>query len=256
MGTFKGINRGIYLSHDAYKVLNNKYDFNSDVMSLFIDLYEFKDDDLNVHTKEYSTQLSGILKKGVQSYYTKKDYKYIYVYYEDLIRMYNQISDSQKYLGYTFIFDDYKQLNDYKQRFENLGYIVNDTFVDIENINLVIETYQNLEIKFMTSIYVINSIFIVLVYLHMLYKRKKEIMLLKLNGISLYDVYKIFIYEFLLEVIIGFFISCLILIFISYTFISYIVPICICFVIQFVMIMMILYIVIRCINVEKELRKA
>lgn len=183
--------RGIYISKEARKVLEKEYGYLSTNMTLNLNIHEKED----ILLKSYNTQIIGFLKQGVRNYYNKNNDKFIYIYYKDIESLYSNAS----YIGFTAEFEDYQKLKEYRDIYESQGYNVNDCFIDMESIDSIVEFYSKIKLIYMITLFTVGTIILLFLKRNLLEIRKKELSILKLNGINSFIITKSLLYEFYLE---------------------------------------------------------
>ncbi len=189
-------NQGIYVSQEAIRYLGDQYrELNAKMyVSLLVWTME---NDMPVYQEVSSfLPVGGILKSGVANFYNYKDKAFIYMYYQDMMDLYHLVSQDETYIGYTALFDDYDQLKAYKAKMESQGLGVNDSFIHIEAIDAMIESYLNLQKKVSVALYISGWIILSVLNIHLFSKRKKEMSILKMNGVTTMELLKIFGYEY------------------------------------------------------------
>lgn len=201
---------GLYVSKEAEQLIGNQISIDKDNFSFSLDLYELKQNGLQVHTVSQKLPVNGILKKGVKNHYTKPGKAYIYIYEPTLASLYASVADSNKFAGYTFIYHDIDELKQAKSDFENAGYYVNDKFIEIDAIDTIIAHYKQIQSKILIVLFILSFILMNVICVHLFYRRRKEMAILKLNGISNLELHNIFMSEYTLESFLAIVISCLI----------------------------------------------
>lgn len=242
--------KGIYISEEAKPLIHQLMMDNNE--ELLFDVFEYGDE-LKVHTMKYPIKINGYLKNGVQNYYTNKDHPYIYVYYQDLFDFYQKECVSQKFIGYIHNFDNYHKIEKEKDNYIKNGYFVNDSFIKLEQIYDVIDEYEHIQNYMFIAIVVLSSVLITSIGIYIYRKRRKELAILKMNGISVKELTCIFGYEYCLEFIGAQILSLILLVLMQYLCVQYIYLSSFTFIV-FIMILGMYGIVIKRLNVEKVLR--
>lgn len=170
-------NDGIYISHDLYK------------KDIGISLE--KDIDLpltifcgngKVNNTVYSTHLNGVLKKGVNQYYSKEKSLFIYMPYKTMVKLYNQNFNYNQYYAYIVKYDDYNDLKENKELLEKKGYSTTVIGIDYNHLNSTIESNSKMMTKINIIMIIISTLILIALDLYILHKRNKEICLLVING--------------------------------------------------------------------------
>ena len=195
--------KGIYVSDGARSIIANTLDTYKDTYSLSIDLIAFEHQQRKTYTLDYHTAINGLLKKGVQCHYTNDGKPYIYVYYQDLLALYKDVSNAESYAGFTYLYDNYDELEQSMERLETSGYHVNSEFIELESIQSIMNYYTSLKERIIAVLYILSSIMMIAVCMYMFYKRKKELAILKLNGAYSMELIHLFIIEYAIEYGIG-----------------------------------------------------
>lgn len=194
---------GIYISEEAKQILGEQVSVYKDNFNFSIDLYELNEKSMKTHKISYQVPVNGILKKGVKNHYTKPGHAYVYIYEPTLASLYSTVASSKQYPGYTFIYHDIDELKQAKNDFEKAGYYVNDDFIEIDSVEAIISQYDGIRNKICIVLYVISFILMNAICVHLFYRRRKEMAILKLNGISNQELRHIFMVEYALEIIAG-----------------------------------------------------
>lgn len=207
---------GIYISEEAKQILGEQVSVYKDNFDFSIDLYELNEKSMKTHKVSYQLPVNGILKKGVKNHYTKPGHAYIYIYEPTLASLYSTVASTSQYPGYTFIYKDIDELKQAKNEFEKAGYFVNDDFIEIDSVEAIISQYDSIRNKIFIVLYVISFILMNAICVHLFYRRRKEMAILKLNGISNQELRHIFMLEYAVEAFSGICISSLICVALSF----------------------------------------
>lgn len=200
---------GLYVSKEAEQILGNKVSIDKDNFSFSLDLYEYTHEGLQIHTISQQLPVNGTLKKGVKNHYTKPGKAYIYIYEPTITTLYTSVADSHQYAGYTFIYHDINELKQAKIDFEKAGYFVNDKFIEIDAVDSIIANYEKIQNKILIVLFILSFILMHAICIHLFYRRRKEMAILKLNGISNSELHNIFMSEYTIESFIAVIISIL-----------------------------------------------
>lgn len=207
---------GIYISEEAKQILGEQVSVYKDNFNFSIDLYELNEKSMKTHKVSYQLPVNGILKKGVKNHYTKPGHASIYIYEPTLASLYSTVVSTKQYPGYTFIYHDIDELKQAKSEFEKAGYFVNDDFIEIDSVEAIISQYDGIRNKIFIVLYVISFILMNAICVHLFYRRRKEMAILKLNGISNQELRHIFMLEYAVEAFSGICISSLICVALSF----------------------------------------
>lgn len=199
--------KGIYFSDGAKNKLHKTLESYQGSYALKISLFEYQEKAIQMHEAVWDTPVNGVLKKGVLNYYTSPGKDYIYVYYPELLKLYESLASSQKFAGYTLLYENYEQLKTEKLKYEALGYGVNDDFVEMEAVEDMMQSYQGIQDRVMLILHGISLLLMIAIGVHLFYKRKKEMAILKLNGIQRSELRRIFYLEYAAEFGLGMTIS-------------------------------------------------
>lgn len=174
-------------------------------------MYEFSSEGIQNHILSQQLPVNGILKKGVKNHYTKPGHAYIYIYEPILTNFYSSVAHSDQYAGYTCLYENIEELKQAKIDFENKGYFVNDKFIELESVEAIIQHTNDIQNKSLAVLYIISFILMNAICIYLFYQRRKEMALLKLNGIRSKELHNIFMKEYSLEafiaILIGYLIS-------------------------------------------------
>lgn len=202
---------GVYVSKEAEELLGNQVSIYKDGFTFFINLYEFSSEGIQNHILSQQLPVNGILKKGVKNHYTKPGHAYIYIYEPILTNFYSSVAHSDQYAGYTCLYENIEELKQAKIDFENKGYFVNDKFIELESVEAIIQHTNDIQNKSLAVLYIISFILMNAICIYLFYQRRKEMALLKLNGIRSKELHNIFMKEYSLEafiaILIGYLIS-------------------------------------------------
>lgn len=181
------VSNGIYISYDlgAYLGIENCEEI---TLSLICNLTETKTMELN------NLVLSGILEEGKINYYSQEK-NVIYVPYEIMPK----IEITNALLVYANHFDEIEPLLTYIQKLDPTLGVFNVAFRG----RYLEETLQNIHTLtpfiFLMSIG-ISVILIVMIYSRQIMNRRKEMCLLKVNGLNKQDIVKLILVEMLLQI--------------------------------------------------------
>lgn len=242
---------GIYISRDAKKMMSRYYGDYGTNITLSVNIY----DNYQMIEKKINTNILGFIKPGVYEYYNNKNTQFIYMYYEDIEKVYK----GDQYIGFVAEFDNYNDLKKAKEDYINKGYMVNDTFIDIEAIDEIVNFYTNIEKIFIVVLFIIAIIVIVLLNLNLYWRRKRELAILLLNGVPSSVLVKIAGYEYIIQMkypfIIYLIIHILLIIFFKGT-ISLLVYPMMFIMIAFIILLILSYCFVKHLNIEKSLRNS
>lgn len=249
---------GIYISEEAKQILGEQVSVYKDNFNFSIDLYELNEKSMKTHKVSYQLPVNGILKKGVKNHYTKPGHAYVYIYEPTLASLYSSVASTKQYPGYTFIYHDIDELKQAKNEFEKAGYYVNDDFIEIDSVEAIISQYDGIRNKIFIVLYVISFILMNAICVHLFYRRRKEMAILKLNGISNQELRHIFMLEYAVEAFSGICISSLICVALSFLhktfYIKLIILNILFFVVVFWCVAFMCALLIKRLTVENELR--
>lgn len=245
--------KGIYISQEAKNILSKEKNFYNEKITLYLNIQEYTKAGTITHSLSYSTKINGIMKKNIQTHFIKKDSPYIYMYYKDLYSLYQKSCRSQQYAGYIYRNHNISDLKAKKEYYTNKGYYINDSFIEIDKIDKIIDKYSSISSKVLLISYTIIFILFHAIMFYIYNQRKNEITILKLNGINHKHLLYIFAIEYFQEILSATIISYIILNIFSVLNNIFYLTILIIFIIL-MDILIILYFLIKYLNIEKSLR--
>lgn len=207
--------KGAYLSNELYsKIISSKKDIKN--VNVFLNISEYENSQEIFKEAELTIDVKAVLKKDMTSSYAPSCKSYIYLYYENYNNLYNEYCSSEQFAGYTVFardFDSFIQLNDELQK-TNLG--INDDFVNIEVLNEIVKSTTQIKNIALTVITAIFLVMLMSMQMNYFYKRSREYSLLKINGLTYFDLTKLNLLESFIKILIATLISSVLFIFLYY----------------------------------------
>lgn len=201
-------NKGLYLSYNFYTLFTkNNNDLHN--IELELEVSNYNENQKDIQKTKKSFPINAALKKGVTSPYYQRNGYYIYMYYKDIINIYNEFYDSGNFLGYTIFTDDYQDLLTLQNKINKLPIGINNNFIDAASIDKIINMgmiYQNISI---IAIMLIFSALLIVIQMNCFYKRDREYALLKINGLNHNDLIILTMIETIFKLLISMIISLL-----------------------------------------------
>lgn len=153
---------------------------------------------INHRIENITPVINGIFKESVSQHYTTNGNRFIYMPYDMMIDLYDP-QPGEKVTSYVLLYDNYNQLLDDKEILLAQGYHINDTFIDTETIEEMNHYYTKMKFIFFGIIAIASVLIDLAINLYLYFQRRKEITLLKISGLNNKNIYKIFIFEFIIE---------------------------------------------------------
>jgi len=213
--------QGIYFSYKAKRLYETNTTLGNKV-TLDYTLYTKGINNSETNTNFTLTKdIGGYIRQGVKNYYNNKSELFIYMHYEDMKEIHKLYSIDKLYIGKIYNAIDYEDLIMHKLQYEKQGYYVNDDSIDIDLMNEMTSTYDQYLFIFLGITFTVGLLFLAILKMNTIHKRKKEIALLCFNGLSKKQVGMVFVYEYILESVCTLLIVCSIDIYFLYNGLNY-----------------------------------
>lgn len=170
---------GIYISYDLQKRLQNVS--LTENITLPVKVYATNGIQKSISV---DTKINGILKKGVIQNYSKENHQFIYMPYDTMKKIYDDHFDCNSYFGYLKQYDNYDSLQKDNEILSKRGLTTSMIGIDFNQLKDTISVNKDMSIK--TNIFLILLILLIMVIVQIYHinRRKKELSLLRINGIS------------------------------------------------------------------------
>lgn len=194
----------IILSYDVYQLMKRNY-LSTNYFDGEIDIRIENENNPYWITKTMNQNIKGVLNEGEINHYTTNKYC-IYVPYEILMRIYQEQTNDNKFIGYTLFS---KNLETHLKLVEKLNQMdqlsINDDFQNTTVLNEINAHTEKMKQLFIPII-IIGTIYItVMMSLRHFQSRQKEFVLSLINGLSNKDIMKIVIIETFYQILIAIF---------------------------------------------------
>lgn len=248
---------GVYFSYDTYRLLQQEFGRVENKMILPFTIHGImQEQEINIEIQS-EIIISGSFKQGVFDYYNDRSNTFIYMYYEDIENIFSDYQLNDYMIGKDVFYQDYEELKVAKKQYEDQEFYVNDDNIDITAIDDIVSYYKNLQLVFISLIWAVGLIVLIIININLFYKRKKELAILKINGLSNKEIHKIISYEYLLIISIPLIISSIFMLLAIYIInipIFYIVMLFLYVLTVYIILYLLYTFLIKRINVEKILR--
>ncbi len=153
-------------------------------------LIEYLDgDQLHLNGKTYP--VLGVFYNGYTSAFLEQDSLYIYMDEESL----SLLTKDAPLVGYSLFVDDLNHINEVKAHLEAKGYVVNDQFQMGDVLSEIDHSLNQTRYLISGVVIVLLFVFMTLIQNRYFELRKKEMALLKVNGLSTKDILQILCHE-------------------------------------------------------------
>lgn len=153
---------------------------------------------------DVSTPIGGVLENSVTSKYLKNECNFIYCDATILEQAWQEIGTFQQYQGYTLLFDTYDAYEAAVMKLSETKLVTIpffEGFEGITNLKRIVNAVKTLITIIGTTIGTILFLFVELKYF---YQRKKELLLLKMNGMSSNELLKLVTMEIIMQCLFAF----------------------------------------------------
>ena len=131
------------------------------------------------------TYVKGFLSNNIKCGYVKKQGNYLYMYYKDI--------DNTNLVGYTLFFKDIESMNKAINILDK--YTINDSFQNGEELENIIQEAKKTKYIISGSVTTVAFFMLFIVMNEYMNKRKTELCLLKINGLSNKELLKLLLIE-------------------------------------------------------------
>lgn len=147
--------------------------------------------------------VNGALQESFEQHYSTNTQRFIYMSYDMMKDIYESMNLSHQYIGYVIVYDSFSQLKEGKTELEKQGYTINDTFIDIDVMNALINYYRILQIIITGIIVVLTLIVDIILISHIHLQKHKESNILRLSGLFNKQLIQLDLYEYIIEIFIS-----------------------------------------------------
>lgn len=194
--------KGIYISYQLYV---NMKDTSFIDQKIQVEGVIFDTDNEIDHGYQFKKSLliKGVLDKPIKCAFLNQQDKFIYMYGEDIERLYQKYHQYNDVRGYIIEANHLDDLINLRNQAKQLGFGVNEGQLDLDALNTLGQTTKNLRI---IVLIVSISVFILMLsamQINYFYKRKREFALLFINGLSNAELHKLSLLEIAMKLLIA-----------------------------------------------------
>ena len=151
--------------------------------------------------------INGVMKDSYEQHYSSNSQRFIFMPYAMMKSLYESMQLSHKFIGYVVLYESFDDLKIGKNELERQNYHINDSFTDIDSLNNIINYYLGLQLICEMIIAVATIIIDIILMLHLHINKRKENLILMISGLSKKHLFKIEMFEYLVEMSLALFIS-------------------------------------------------
>lgn len=166
---------------------------------------------INDHGSTYDLNqeiiINGVMKDSYEQHYSSNSQRFIFMPYKMMKSLYESMQLSHKFIGYVVLYENFDDLKVGKNELEQQNYHINDSFTDIDSLSNIINYYLGLQLICETIIAAATIIIDIILILHLHLNKRKENLVLMISGLSKKHLFKIEIFEYLIEISLALFLS-------------------------------------------------
>ncbi|OCN04664.1 hypothetical protein A4S06_10945 [Erysipelotrichaceae bacterium MTC7] len=172
---------GVYLSNRVYKLLREK---NANVQYQFDATTTIVNSNGNEVVQDYDYKINGVLKQGVTNHFDNNNAYFMYMHYDVIDSFFSEALTSTESIGYIFQGNKLENLEKAKESFEDKGFYVNSDAIKMDEIKVMQRSHDRLKILFTVGFIIAGVVILSILNWNTLKKKRREIAILKINGLS------------------------------------------------------------------------